>query len=96
MRSHLDASECEHVVLGLIFLNYISDPFEEVHSRLLEKQSEGADPEDREKYIAENIFWVPPDIAPIWLSARQAGESEANRPRTGCLELINPGQMATC
>jgi type I restriction enzyme M protein len=57
MRGHMDASEYKHVVLGLIFLKYISDAFEEKHSALLKEK--GADPEDRDEYLAENIFWVP-------------------------------------
>jgi type I restriction enzyme M protein len=57
LRGHMDASEYKHVVLGLIFLKYISDAFEEKHSALLKEK--GADPEDRDEYLAENIFWVP-------------------------------------
>jgi type I restriction enzyme M protein len=59
MRGHMDAGEYKHVVLGLIFLKYISDAFEELHKKLLAKQDEGADPEDRDEYLAENVFWVP-------------------------------------
>lgn len=57
MRGHMDASEYKHVVLGLIFLKYISDAFEEKHQKL--KEDKFADPEDRDEYTAENIFWVP-------------------------------------
>jgi type I restriction enzyme M protein len=57
LRGHMDAAEYKHVVLGLIFLKYISDAFEEKHSALLKEKS--ADPEDRDEYLAENIFWVP-------------------------------------
>ncbi len=72
LRGHMDAAEYKHVVLGLIFLKYISDAFEEWHARLLK---EAADPkseyfvkeskaryevaEDRDEYTAENVFWVP-------------------------------------
>ena len=56
LRGHMDASEYKHVVLGLIFLKYISDAFEEKHAALLKEK--GADPEDRDEYLAENIFWV--------------------------------------
>ncbi len=59
LRSNMDAAEYKHVVLGLIFLKYISDSFEERHSALLKEVSEGADPEDRDEYAGENIFWVP-------------------------------------
>ena len=72
MRGHMDPAEYKHVVLGLIFLKYISDAFEERHGWLFK---EAADPksdyynpdtderfriaEDRDEYISENIFWVP-------------------------------------
>jgi type I restriction enzyme M protein len=60
MRGHMDAAEYKHVALGLIFLKYISDAFEEVHLRLsTDSKSTGADPEDRDEYAAENVFWVP-------------------------------------
>lgn len=61
LRNNIDAAEYKHVVLGLIFLKYIADSFEQVHKALLEKQSEGADPEDPDEYRAENVFWVPPE-----------------------------------
>src|SRR5580700_9505638 len=57
MRGHMDASEYKHVALGLIFLKYISDAFEERHTALLKEKD--ADPEDRDEYTAENVFWVP-------------------------------------
>ena len=59
LRGSMDAAEYKHVVLGLIFLKYISDAFEEQHSRLVAEQSKGADPEDPDEYRALNIFWVP-------------------------------------
>lgn len=58
LRGTMDASEYKHVVLGLIFLKYISDTFEEFYNRI--KAMEYADPEDRDEYLAENVFWVPP------------------------------------
>src|SRR3954453_8012657 len=57
LRGHMDAAEYKHVVLGLIFLTYISDAFEE-HYRVL-KDDPRADPEDRDEYLAESVFWVP-------------------------------------
>jgi hypothetical protein len=62
LRSNMDAAEYKHVVLGLIFLKYISDSFEEHHAKLLAGEGEyaGANPEDPDEYRAENIFWVPP------------------------------------
>jgi len=58
LRNNMDAAEYKHVVLGLIFLKYISDSFEEMHQRLVAAKSEGADPEDADEYRAENVFWV--------------------------------------
>jgi type I restriction enzyme M protein len=59
LRGHMDASEYKHVVLGLIFLKYISDAFQERYEAL--KKEPHADPEDRDEYTAENVFWVPKD-----------------------------------
>ena len=61
LRGSMDAAEYKHVVLGLIFLKYISDAFEEKHASLQGEQAQGADPEDQDEYRAENIFWVPPE-----------------------------------
>ncbi|HLP57806.1 MAG TPA: class I SAM-dependent DNA methyltransferase [Candidatus Deferrimicrobium sp.] len=62
LRGHMDASEYKHVVLGLIFLKYISDAFQVKYSQLLAaKETEFTDPEDRDEYTAANIFWVPPE-----------------------------------
>lgn len=74
MRSNMDASEYKHVVLGLIFLKYISDAFEEMHARLLAEAEEGADPEDPDEYRAQNVFWVPQEARWAFLqgSAKQA------------------------
>ena len=61
LRKNIDAAEYKHVVLGLIFLKYISDAFDELHSRLVQGSGEyaGADPEDKDEYKAENVFFVP-------------------------------------
>ena len=61
LRKNIDAAEYKHVVLGLIFLKYISISFEELYKRLQTEIDQGADPEDREEYNAENIFFVPTD-----------------------------------
>lgn len=60
LRNNMDAAEYKHVVLGLIFLKYISDAFEAKHAELDAAKAKGADPEDPDEYKAENIFWVPP------------------------------------
>ncbi len=61
LRNNMDAAEYKHVVLGLIFLKYISDTFEEQRAKLLAGQGDyaGANPEDPDEYKAENVFWVP-------------------------------------
>jgi type I restriction-modification system DNA methylase subunit len=59
LRGHMDAAEYKHVVLGLIFLKYISDAFEEKHAQLQAEVDQGADPEDPDEYRAINVFWVP-------------------------------------
>src|ERR1700740_2820205 len=61
LRGSMDAAEYKHVALGLIFLKYISDAFEEQHEKLVSEQQHGADPEDPDEYRAANIFWVPPE-----------------------------------
>ena len=70
LRGSMDAAEYKHVVLGLIFLKYISDAFEEKHARLESEQAQGADPEDQDEYRAENIFWVPPEARWAHLKAQ--------------------------
>ena len=62
LRNNMDAADYKHVVLGLIFLKYISDRFDEHHAKLKAGKGEyaGANPEDADEYRAENIFWVPP------------------------------------
>ena len=59
LRNNMDAAEYKHVVLGLIFLKYISDAFEAKHAELEAQQAQGADPEDPDEYRAASIFWVP-------------------------------------
>ena len=61
LRGSMDAAEYKHVCLGLLFLKYISDAFEEKHAALLAAKAEGADPEDPDEYRAQSIFWVPPE-----------------------------------
>ena len=79
LRGNMDAAEYKHVVLGLIFLKYISDAFEEMHARLEGELELGADPEDPDEYRAQNIFWVPPGARWTSLKAR------AKQPKIGQL-----------
>jgi type I restriction enzyme M protein len=77
LRGSMDAAEYKHVVLGLIFLKYISDAFEAQHAQLEAEQAQGADPEDPDEYRALNIFWVP-------LEARWAHlKAQARQPTIG-------------
>ena len=82
MRGHMDAAEYKHVVLGLVFLKYISDAFEERHAHLLkeaanpksdlyvrEERARYAVAEDRDEYTAENVFWVPKQARWSYLQA---------------------------
>lgn len=68
LRNNMDAAEYKHVVLGLIFLKYISDAFTEVHRGLT--ADEWADPEDKDEYLALNVFWVPPEARWNYLQDR--------------------------
>lgn len=72
LRKNIDAAEYKHVVLGLIFLKYISDAFESLHKKLEAGEGEyaGADPEDKDEYRAENIFFVPSSARWTALQAR--------------------------
>jgi len=72
LRKNIDAAEYKHVLLGLIFLRYISDAFEELYAKLAagEGEYEGADPEDRDEYRAENVFFVPPSARWGYLQSR--------------------------
>ena len=95
LRSNMDAAEYKHVVLGLIFLKYISDAFYELHGKLLEGKGEyaGADPEDADEYLAKNVFYVPEQARWTYLQAA------ARQPTIGILidkamdeiEKINAG-----
>ena len=75
LRNNMDAAEYKHVVLGLIFLKYISDAFEELHAKLCAGNGEydGANPEDPDEYKAESVFWVPKEArwAHLQTSAKQ-------------------------
>ena len=76
LRGTMDAAEYKHVVLGLIFLKYISDAFEERRAAVLAEWGEDA-AEDRDEYVAENIFWVPAEAR--WTHLR----AQARQPTVG-------------
>lgn len=81
LRKNIDAAEYKHIVLGLIFLKYISDSFEQQFTKLSEGKGEyaGADPEDKDEYAAENVFFVPQDARWSYL------QSQAKQPDIGKL-----------
>ena len=77
LRNNMDAAEYKHVVLGLIFLKYISDAFEAKHAELEAQRADGAAPEDADEYRAASIFWVPNEARWDHLKAN------APQPRSG-------------
>lgn len=83
MRGSMDAGEYKHVALGLIFVKYISDAFEAKYEAII---AEGEDPEDRDFYAAENIFWVPKEAR--WNHL----QSNAKQPTIG--KLIDEAMVA--
>jgi type I restriction enzyme M protein len=86
LRNNMDAAEYKHVVLGLIFLKYISDAFEAKHAELLEQKAAGANPEDPDEYRAVSIFWVPKE-------ARWA-HLKANAPQPTIGKLVDDAMLA--
>ncbi len=92
MRGSMDAAQYKHVVLGLIFLKYISDAFEERRVAIQDEISEGADPEDPDEYRAENVFWVPSDArwALLESNARQPSIGRVVDEAMAAIERDNP------
>ena len=75
LRGSMDAADYKNVVLGLVFLKYISDAFQEHYEKL--KKEPHANPEDRDEYTGENIFWVPK--AARWASLRSQSQTTCDR-----------------
>ncbi|RMG11323.1 MAG: SAM-dependent DNA methyltransferase [Deltaproteobacteria bacterium] len=92
LRGSMDAAEYKHVVLGLIFLKYISDAFEEQYAKLEAERDQGADPEDPDEYRAQNIFWVPPEArwAHLKAQARQSTIGKLVDDAMASIERDNP------
>ena len=92
LRGSMDAAEYKHVVLGLIFLKYISDAFEEAYAQLEKEIVDGADPEDPDEYHAQSIFWVPQEARwpRLQLQARQPTIGRAVDDAMTAIERDNP------
>ncbi|MDY0201936.1 MAG: class I SAM-dependent DNA methyltransferase [Methanofastidiosum sp.] len=92
LRKNIDAADYKHVVLGLIFLKYISDTFEELYARLKAEESQGADPEDKDEYKAENVFFVPPQArwSLLLSKARQVDIGKVVDDAMDAIEKENP------
>ncbi len=92
LRGSMDAAEYKHVALGLIFLKYISDAFEEAYARLESERAEGADPEDPDEYRAQDIFWVPAEArwARLQANARQPSIGQLVDKAMYAIERDNP------
>jgi len=92
LRGSMDAAEYKHVVLGLIFLKYISDAFEEHRAKLEAERSQGADPEDPDEYRAVNVFWVPQEArwSHLKANARQSNIGQLVDDAMASIERDNP------
>jgi type I restriction enzyme M protein len=92
LRNNLDAAEYKHVVLGLIFLKYISDAFEELHAQLTAQVGQGADPEEPDEYRGERVFWVPKEARwpTIQASAKQPSIGQILDDAMVAIERDNP------
>ena len=91
LRGSMDAAEYKHVVLGLLFLKYISDAFEERRAAVLAQWGKDA-AEDRDEYIAENVFWVPPEArwSHLKAQARQSTVGLSVDQAMAAIERDNP------
>ncbi len=92
LRGSMDAAEYKHVALGLIFLKYVSDAFEELRRRLESERDQGADPEYPDEYRAENVFWVPQEArwGVLQANARQPDIGELVDEAMAAIERDNP------
>jgi type I restriction enzyme M protein len=97
LRKNIDAAEYKHVLLGLIFLRYISDSFELVYELLLKGEGDlaGADPEDADEYKAQNVFFVPPTArwSHIQNQAKQPGIGKSIDAAMDAIEQSNGEQL---
>jgi type I restriction enzyme M protein len=86
LRGSMDAAEYKHVVLGLLFLKYISDAFEEQRAKLTAEVEQGADPEDPDEYRKDGVFWVPPEAR--WSNIK----NQARQPTIG--QIVDAAMVA--
>lgn len=82
LRKDIDAAEYKHIALGLIFLKYISDAFEELYAKLKAEEVNGADPEDIDEYKAENVFFVPKEARWDYLRSRAKQPKHRGKPKS--------------
>ena len=85
LRNNMDAAEYKHVVLGLIFLKYVSDTFMEKHKELMEEDEDFA--EDIDAYMAEGVFWVPENARWDYI-AKHSKQAEIGQIVDNALDLI--------
>lgn len=92
LRSNMDAAEYKHITLGLLFLKYISDAFEERRAELEAEAAEGADPEEKDEYIGAGAFWVPPEArwATLQANAKQGDIGKQLDDAMVAIERENP------
>ena len=92
LRGNMDAAEYKHVVLGLIFLKYVSDAFEETRAQLEAERDDGADPEHPDEYRARNILWVPREArwSRLQAQARQPTIGQTVDDAMDAVEEANP------
>ncbi|MBW6499441.1 MAG: type I restriction-modification system subunit M [Bacteroidales bacterium] len=86
LRNNMDAAEYKHVVLGLIFLKYISDSFEDLYNKL--KADPLSNPEDKDEYLAENVFYVPPVARWAYLQHERAKLPSIGKDLDDAMEAI--------
>ena len=92
LRGSMDAGEYKHVVLGLIFLKYVSDAFEETRAQLEAERDQGADPDHPDEYLARNILWVPEPArwSVLQAQARQSTIGQTVDEAMTAIEEANP------
>ena len=92
LRGSMDAGEYKHVVLGLIFLKYVSDAFEETRAQLEAESDQGADPDHSDEYLARSILWVPEPArwSVLQAQARQSTIGQTVDEAMTAIEEANP------